>query len=107
MYTKAAVRATSATSLPMWGVEGSGMVPWPNMVADFRDSLLGTPRGCCLCQGDLLSHTSVAMAMLTEETEKVASKNLRLLISLVDAVHTPMPLCQGANLEQVIEVYCN
>ena len=26
MYTKAAVRATSATSLPMWGVEGSGMV---------------------------------------------------------------------------------
>jgi hypothetical protein len=27
MYTKAAVRATSATSLPMWGVEGSGMVP--------------------------------------------------------------------------------
>jgi hypothetical protein len=37
MYTKAAVQATSATSLPMWGVEGSGMVPWPNMVADFRD----------------------------------------------------------------------
>jgi hypothetical protein len=37
MYTKAAVRATSATSLPMWGVEGSGMVPCPNMVADFRD----------------------------------------------------------------------
>jgi hypothetical protein len=27
MYTKAAVRATSATSLPMWGVEGSGIVP--------------------------------------------------------------------------------
>jgi hypothetical protein len=37
MYAKAAVRATSATSLPMWVVEGSGMVPWLNMVADFRD----------------------------------------------------------------------
>jgi hypothetical protein len=27
MYTKAAARATSATPLPMWDVEGSGMVP--------------------------------------------------------------------------------
>ena len=38
MYTKAAVLATSATSLPMWGPEGYRMVPLPNMVADFRDS---------------------------------------------------------------------
>jgi hypothetical protein len=38
MYTKAAAWATGATSLPMWGVEGSGMVPCPNMVADFRDT---------------------------------------------------------------------
>ena len=37
MYTKAVVWATSATPLPMWDVEGSGMVPLPNMVADFRD----------------------------------------------------------------------
>ena len=37
MYTKAAVLATSATSLPMWGPEGYRMVPLPNMVADFRD----------------------------------------------------------------------
>jgi hypothetical protein len=28
MYTKAAVWATSATPLPMWDVEGSGMVPY-------------------------------------------------------------------------------
>jgi hypothetical protein len=42
MYAKAAVWATSATSLPMWGVEGSGMIPLPNMVADFRDRLSGT-----------------------------------------------------------------
>jgi hypothetical protein len=27
LYTRVAVRATSATPLPMWGVEGSGMVP--------------------------------------------------------------------------------
>jgi hypothetical protein len=40
MYTKAAVWATSATPLPMWDVEGSGMVPLPNMVADFRDTVL-------------------------------------------------------------------
>src|SRR5271156_360318 len=39
MYTKAAVLATSATSLPMWGPEGYRMVPLPNMVADFRDSM--------------------------------------------------------------------
>src|SRR5277367_1917487 len=38
MYTKAAVLATSATSLPMWGPEGYRMVPLPNMVADFRDN---------------------------------------------------------------------
>src|SRR5271170_1019736 len=38
MYTKAAVLATSATSLPMWGPEGYRMVPLPNMVADFRDT---------------------------------------------------------------------
>jgi hypothetical protein len=31
MYTKVAVQAISAISLPIWGVEGSGMV------ADFRD----------------------------------------------------------------------
>jgi hypothetical protein len=37
MYTKAVVWATSATLLPMWDVGGSGMVPVPNMVADFRD----------------------------------------------------------------------
>jgi hypothetical protein len=36
-YTKAVVWATSATPLPMWDVEGSDMVPLPNMVADFRD----------------------------------------------------------------------
>jgi hypothetical protein len=29
--------ATSATPLPMWDPEGSGMVPVPNMVADFSD----------------------------------------------------------------------
>jgi hypothetical protein len=44
MYTKAAVWATSATPLPMWDSEGSGMVPLPNMVADFRDTLLSC--GC-------------------------------------------------------------
>jgi hypothetical protein len=38
MYTKAVVWATSATPLPMWDPEGSGMVPVPNMVADFRDT---------------------------------------------------------------------
>jgi hypothetical protein len=38
MYTKAVIWATSATPLPMWDPEGSGMVPVPNMVADFRDS---------------------------------------------------------------------
>jgi hypothetical protein len=38
MYTKAAAWATFATPLPMWGVEGSGMAPLPNMVADFRDT---------------------------------------------------------------------
>jgi hypothetical protein len=38
MYTKAVVWATSATPLPMWDPEGSGMVPIPNMVADFRDT---------------------------------------------------------------------
>jgi hypothetical protein len=38
MYTKVVVWATSATPLPMWDPEGSGMVPVPNMVADFRDS---------------------------------------------------------------------
>ena len=38
MYTKAAVRTTSATPLPMWDVEGSGMVPGPNLVSDFRDT---------------------------------------------------------------------
>jgi hypothetical protein len=37
MYTKAAVWATSATPLPMWDVDGSGMVPLPNVVAVFRD----------------------------------------------------------------------
>jgi hypothetical protein len=37
MYTKAAVWASSATPLPMWDVEGSSMVPLPNVVADFRD----------------------------------------------------------------------
>ena len=37
MYTKAVVWATSATPLPMWDPEGSGMVPVPNMVAGFRD----------------------------------------------------------------------
>jgi hypothetical protein len=41
MYTKAVVWATSATPLPMWDPEGSGMVPVPNMVADFRDSVPG------------------------------------------------------------------
>jgi hypothetical protein len=40
MYTKAAVWATSATPLPMWDSEGSGMVPLPNMVVDFRDKEL-------------------------------------------------------------------
>src|SRR5271154_902055 len=39
MYTKAAVLATSATSLPMWDPEGYRMVPLPNMVADFRDRM--------------------------------------------------------------------
>jgi hypothetical protein len=39
MYTKAVVWATSATPLPMWDAEGSGMVPEPNMVADFRDMI--------------------------------------------------------------------
>jgi hypothetical protein len=38
MYTKAVVWATSATPLPMWDPEGSGMVLLPNMVADFRDT---------------------------------------------------------------------
>jgi hypothetical protein len=38
MYTKAVVWATSANPLPMWDLEGSGMVPVPNMVADFRDT---------------------------------------------------------------------
>jgi hypothetical protein len=38
MYTRVAVRATSATPLPMWGVEGSGMVLLPNMITDFCDS---------------------------------------------------------------------
>jgi hypothetical protein len=28
----------SCCPLPMWDVEGSGMVPLPNMVADFRDT---------------------------------------------------------------------
>ena len=37
MYTKAAVLATNATSLPMWDPEGYRMVPLPNMVANFRD----------------------------------------------------------------------
>ena len=37
MYTRVAAWATSATPLPMWGVEGSGMVLLPNMVTDFRD----------------------------------------------------------------------
>jgi hypothetical protein len=38
MYTRVAAWATSATPLPMWGVEGSGMVLLPNMVTDFRDT---------------------------------------------------------------------
>src|SRR5271170_7917698 len=38
MYTKAAVLATNATSLPMWDPEGYRMVPLPNMVANFRDT---------------------------------------------------------------------
>src|SRR5271170_1401216 len=38
MYTKAAVLATNATSLPMWDPEGYRMVPLPNMVANFRDN---------------------------------------------------------------------
>ena len=42
MYTKAAVRVTGATFLPMWGVECSGIIPRLNMVADFRDT--GSPR---------------------------------------------------------------
>ena len=38
MYTKAAVWATSTNPRPMWDVDGSGMVPWSNMVSDFRDT---------------------------------------------------------------------
>jgi len=38
MYTKAAVWATSATPLPMWDVDSSGMVHLPNVVTVFRDS---------------------------------------------------------------------
>ena len=37
MYTKDGAWATSATPLPMWGVDGSGMVPRPNMVSVSRD----------------------------------------------------------------------
>jgi hypothetical protein len=40
MYTRVAAWATIATPLPMWGVEGSGMVLLPNMVTDFRDNQL-------------------------------------------------------------------
>jgi hypothetical protein len=40
MYTRVAAWATSATPLPMWSVEGSGMVLLPNMVTDFRDTFL-------------------------------------------------------------------
>jgi hypothetical protein len=39
MYTKAAVWATSATPWPMWDVDGSSMVPLPNMVAVSRDRM--------------------------------------------------------------------
>jgi hypothetical protein len=39
MYTKAAVWATSATPLPMWDVDSSGMVHLPNVVAVFRDRM--------------------------------------------------------------------
>ena len=50
MYTKAAVRATSATPLPMWDVGGSGVVLLPNMASDFRDMQSG--RGCCTLGGE-------------------------------------------------------
>jgi hypothetical protein len=47
MYTKAVVWATSAIPLRMWDPEGSGMVPVPNMVADFRDiSICGSTSKC-------------------------------------------------------------
>jgi len=47
MYTKAAVWATSATLLPMWDVDSSGMVHLPNVVAVFRDNtcLSGSEKG--------------------------------------------------------------
>jgi hypothetical protein len=38
MYTKAAVLATSVTSLPMWDPEGCRMVPRGNMESNFRDT---------------------------------------------------------------------
>jgi len=37
-YTGAAARAANATPLPMWGVGGFSMVPWPKMVSDSRDN---------------------------------------------------------------------
>jgi hypothetical protein len=37
-YTGAAARAAHATPLPMLGVEGFSMVPWPKMVSDSRDN---------------------------------------------------------------------
>jgi hypothetical protein len=47
MYTKAVAWASNATPLPMWVEMSSGMVPIPNMVADFRDiiRLRGAGRG--------------------------------------------------------------
>jgi len=41
MYTKDGAWATSATPLPMWGVDGSGMVPRPSMVSVSRDTMPG------------------------------------------------------------------
>jgi hypothetical protein len=46
MYTRVVAWATSATLLPMWSAEGSGIVLLPNMVTDFRDktsSQMGYP----------------------------------------------------------------
>jgi hypothetical protein len=39
MYTRVAAWATSATPLPMWGVEGSEMDLLPDMVTDLRDNV--------------------------------------------------------------------